>query len=190
MDTKLDAQPQSPKPKISLWLVARKFFVIGALSFGGSVIANIRDLVVNQQEWINDEEFMIVMSISQATPGLNAVNSTILIMDKVRGGWAAFIAVAALLAPGGLCVFLIGLFYGLNADHPFANHVLGGMIAASAAIMGFVSWKLSQKSLVNWKAILLTGVTFTLMAVVKIPLLYVLAISLSLGLWLFRPKKI
>lgn len=189
MDTTLEPQPLPPKSKISLWRVAYKFLIIGALSFGGSVIANIRDLVVNQEQWIDDEEFMIVMSISQATPGLNAVNSTILIMDKVGGGLAALVAVLGLLAPGGLCVFLIGMFYGLNADHPFANHVLGGMIAASAAIMIFVSWKLSQKSLVNGKAIFLTAMTFVLMAVIKIPLLFVLFLSLSLGLWLFRPTK-
>ena len=176
----------TPEP-ITLVSLAYKFFLIGALSFGGTVIANIRDLVVEKEKWMDDQGFLLMMSISQALPGLNAVNSTILIGDRLRGGPGAFVAALGLLLPGAFCVLLLGLLYGAHSDHPLANIILGGIAAGTAALMVFVTYKVGRPSFTNLKKLSLIALTFALMSVVKLPLLVVMVLMLPLTIFVYRP---
>ncbi len=177
-------------PGIRLYALAYKFLLIGALSFGGSVIANIRDLVVAREKWLDDDYFLLVMSISEALPGLNSVNSTLLIGDRLAGLGGAIVATIALLLPGTLFVFGLGFAYGMNSDHPLANVILGGVAAGTAALMLYVTWKVGKKTFKQRKSLTIIVLTFVLMSMVKLPLVLVILVVLTLGLYVNRPSSV
>ena len=181
------AKNSSDLPKISLHQIFWQFFVVGAVSFGGGIVAYLKELLVTRYRWVDNDEFIVMLSISQTMPGLNAVNIAILMGDRLRGALGAWMATLGLLLPGAIIVLSIGLLYGLNSNHPMANHVLGGVAAAAAALLATVTWNLGERTFKKRKSLALLILTFILMSIVKWPLYLVLAIVLPLALYIFRP---
>jgi chromate transporter len=50
------------------------FARIGAASFGGGLVAYLRDALVDEKKWMDEEEFLAALEIGQTLPGLNSVN--------------------------------------------------------------------------------------------------------------------
>ena len=175
--------------QISLHQIFWQFFVVGAISFGGGIVAYLKELLVTRYRWVDSDEFIVMLSISQTMPGLNSVNIAILMGDRLRGALGAWAATIGLLLPGGVIVLTIGLLYGINSDHPMANHVLGGVAAAAAALLATVTWNLGERTLKKRKSLALLVLTFVLMSVVKWPLYLVMGIVLPLALFIYRPTQ-
>jgi hypothetical protein len=62
---------------VSIGQIFLEFLIIGATSFGG-VVPYLRGSLVTKRQWIDDREFVEMLSISQSLPGLNATNMAIL----------------------------------------------------------------------------------------------------------------
>ena len=57
------------------------------MSFGGGAVAYLREYIVREQGWLDDEGFLSAMEISETVPGLIAVNMSVIVGDNlVRGG--------------------------------------------------------------------------------------------------------
>jgi len=176
-------------PQISLRQIFWQFFVVGAISFGGGITAYLKELLVTRCRWVDSDEFIVMLSISQTMPGLNSVNIAILMGDRLRGALGAWAAAIGMLLPGGVIVLTIGLLYGINSDHPMANHVLGSIAAAAAALLATVTWNLGERTFKKRKSLALLVLTFVLMSIVKWPLYLVLGIVLPLALFIYRPTQ-
>ena len=183
------AKNSAPGQKIALHQIFWKFLIVGAISFGGGIVAYLKELLVTRDRWADNDEFIVMLSISQTMPGLNSVNIAILMGDRLRGSIGAWVAATGLLLPGAAIVLVIGLLYGTHADHPAANHVLGGVAAAAAALLTTVTWNLGKRSFMKRNALALLVLTFVLMSIVKWPLYIVLAIVLPLALFIYRPPR-
>lgn len=70
-----------------LQALVKVFFTIGLFGFGGgySIIALIRHLVVVEEKWLTDFQFIDVLAISQVTPGPIAINAATFIGYKMGG---------------------------------------------------------------------------------------------------------
>lgn len=183
------AKNSARNPKIALHQIFWQFLVVGAISFGGGIVAYLKDLLVTRYRWVNSDEFIVMLSISQTMPGLNSVNIAILMGDRLRGAIGAWVAALGLLLPGGLIVLTIGLVYGINSKHPMANHILGGVAAAAAALLSTVTWNLGERTFKKRKSLALLVLTFVLMSIVKLPLYLVLGTVLPLALFIYRPTQ-
>lgn len=176
-------------PRIGLRQIFWQFLIVGAISFGGGIVAYLKALLVNRYKWVSNDEFIVMLSISQTIPGLNSVNIAILMGDRLRGALGAWVAALGLLLPGALTVLAIGFLYAANRDHPLANHVLGGVAAAATALLTSVTWNLGERAFKKRKSLALLVLTFVLMSIVKWPLYLVLGITLPLALFIYRPTQ-
>ena len=63
------------------------FFKIGLFTFGGgyAMIANVREVVVEKNKWLTEEEFLQVIAIAESTPGPIAINMATYVGYKKRG---------------------------------------------------------------------------------------------------------
>ena len=184
------AKSNQATSKISLVQIFWQFFIVGAISFGGGIIAYLKELLVTRYKWVDNDEFLVMLSISQTMPGLNSVNIAILMGDRLRGALGAWVATIGMLLPGGCIILGIGMIYGINSDHPMANHVLGGIAAAAAALLATVTWDMGTRIFKKRKSLALLVLTFVLMSVVKWPLYLVLGVVLPLALYIYRPTQL
>jgi chromate transporter len=136
----------SSAPSASVWDVFLQFLIIGATSFGG-VVPYLRDRLVVKAKWINDKEFVEMLSISQSLPGLNATNMAVLVGEKLKGAWGAAAGVIGMCLPGAILMYGVGISYRLHGDHPWSTAALKGVAAAAVGLILATVVGLSEKSL-------------------------------------------
>jgi len=173
----------------TLWALFIEFLVIGAVSFGGGIIAYERILLIDKRKWLTPDEFMATLAISQTMPGLNSVNMALLAGDKLRGIAGAVAATLGLILPGAAFVLIVGIIYSEGADHPLANLLLAGVAAAATGLLASITFKIGANHFRYLKSVLIIIATFVLMSVVKLSLIWVLVVMAPVALYLYRPKS-
>ena len=133
-------------PAVSIWEIFLEFLIIGATSFGG-VVPYLRGSLVTKRQWIDDKEFVEMLSISQSLPGLNATNMAVLVGEKLRGVMGSIAGIIGICLPGGLLMFAVGIFYHHHGDHTFITAALKGVAAAAVGLILSTVVSLSQKAL-------------------------------------------
>jgi chromate transporter len=125
-----------------------EFLTIGATSFGG-VVPYLRAALVSKRQWLNDKEFVEMLSISQSLPGLNATNMAILVGEKLRGLAGSIAAIIGICLPGAVIMYIVGIIYRLHGDHNWTTALLKGVAAASVGLVLYTVVNLSKKALSN-----------------------------------------
>lgn len=136
----------TPVASASIWEIFLQFLIIGATSFGG-VVPYLRDRLVTKSKWIDDKEFVEMLSISQSLPGLNATNMAVLVGEKLQGVMGAIAGLLGMCLPGGALMFAVGIFYHLHGDHPWSTAALKGVAAAAVGLILSTVVSLSKKAL-------------------------------------------
>ena len=132
--------------EVSIAQIFLEFLIIGATSFGG-VVPYLRSSLVSKQHWIDDKEFVEMLSISQSLPGLNATNMAILVGEKLRGALGSLAAILGVCLPGAVLMAIVGIFYRHHGDHVWVTAALKGVAAAAVGLILSTVVQLSKKSL-------------------------------------------
>jgi chromate transporter len=130
----------------SIGRIFLEFLIIGATSFGG-VVPYLRGSLVSKCHWVDDKEFVEMLSISQSLPGLNATNMAILVGDKLRGALGSIAAIIGICLPGAVLMYCVGIFYRIHGDHIWVTAALKGVAAAAVGLILATVVGLSKKSL-------------------------------------------
>lgn len=145
-------------PEVGALALFREFLVIGATSFG-STVPYLRAGLVERRGWLADREFVELLSISQAMPGLNATNMAVLVGQRFAGIPGAIAAIIGVCLPGAVLMFAIGIVYRSHGDHAWATAALKGVAAASVGLTLNTALGLSKRSLAgrfDWVFIAIT----------------------------------
>src|SRR3974390_3229046 len=134
------------RAKVTVFDVFLQFLIIGATSFGG-VVPYLREGLITKNHWVDDKEFVELLSISQSLPGLNATNMAILLGDRLKGWMGAVAGVVGVCLPGALIMLAAGMFYRLHGDHPYVTYMLKGVAAAAAGLLLATVIQLGKKTL-------------------------------------------
>jgi chromate transporter len=149
-DTKLvlprEADNGVAQAGVSIGQIFLEFLIIGATSFGG-VVPYLRGSLVIKRRWIDDKEFVEMLSISQSLPGLNATNMAILVGEKLRGALGSVAAIMGICLPGAVIMYVVGIFYRSHGDHVWVTAALKGVAAAAVGMVLSTVVGLSKKSL-------------------------------------------
>jgi chromate transporter len=134
------------KADVSLLEICAQFLKIGATSFGG-VVPYLRAALVDDRHWLDDKDFVEMLSISQSLPGLNATNMAILVGEKLRGAIGSIAAIVGMCLPGAALMYAVGVFYHQHGDHVWITAALKGVAAAAVGLILSTVVQLSKKSL-------------------------------------------
>jgi chromate transporter len=179
----------APREQASLLDVFTTFLIIGATSVGGGVVAYLRRALVGKKKWMDDVQFLELMSISNTLPGLNATNMSILAGDRVRGAVGAAAAVIGMCLPGFVFMTIVGFTYGLNGDRPLVTAMLRGVAAAAVGLVAATWFQIGKKSVKGFY-----DAFFILAAVLgvnhfKLSVPVVLLAVSALAIFTYRPQK-
>jgi chromate transporter len=139
----LDSTPA----QVNLVSIFLEFLLVGATSFGGGVVAYLRSSLVSKCNWIDDKQFVELLSISQTLPGLNATNMAILVGDRLRGWRGSLAAICGVCLPGAVLMTIVGMVYHQGGDRPLVNAALKGVAAAAVGLILSTVVQLGKKSL-------------------------------------------
>lgn len=90
---------------------------------------------VDQLKWIEEEEMLNLVAISQSSPGAIAVNASILVGYRMAGIPGAMITVFGTVLPPLIIITIISFFYTEFKENRAINALLKGMQAGVAAVI-------------------------------------------------------
>ena len=178
-----------PAPRhAGLGAIFRVFLLAGAISFGGGVIAYLREYIVSQQQWLDDDEFLDALELSETLPGLNSVNMSVIVGDRLRGAIGATIAAAGLIIPGTIVVMTLGVLWNEQRHNADVNAFLIGVAAAAVGLLSTVTLQLGYKQFARIPDLLFIVATFAAVSLLKWSLVSVLLTIGPLAIWYYRPR--
>ena len=162
-----------------------------ALQGFGGVLAIVQRELVEDRQWLTREEFIEDWAVAQILPGPNVVNLSLMIGDRYFGLRGALAALAGMLTfPMLIVLALAALFAGVS-DNSAMQGALRGMGAVAAGLIAATGLKLAgalqKNAMGNLACWLLAALTFVAVALLRVPLVWVLLSigSLACG-WAYR----
>ncbi len=152
---------QISKVQYSNWFTLFKtFFKIGIFTIGGgyAMIPLIEAEVVDKYKWVNHEDFLDLIAISQTCPGVFAINISTFIGYKLRKIPGAVCTTIGASLPSFLIILLIAIFFHSFMNVPWIAAMFNGIRPAVVALIAVPTFNLAKSahiSLVNcWIPIL------------------------------------
>lgn len=107
--------------------------------------------VVDRRKWLTREEFMDNLSLSQAMPGVFAVNMATIIGRRLGGFRGVLCAVLGnVLMPIGL-ILLLAIFFRFFRDNVIVEHVFMGLRPAVVALIAAPVFRMAKSVKVTWR---------------------------------------
>ena len=106
--------------------------------------------VVDRKGWIDEEQFLNMIALAQAAPGLIAVNSAIFIGWRV-GGWRGVCgAVLGAVLPSFLIILAIAMVFSEWKELPAVEAAFKGIRPAVVALIAAPLVKLAKSAKIGW----------------------------------------
>lgn len=149
-----------------------------ALQGFGGVLAIVQRELVDKKKWLTREQFIEDWAVAQVLPGPNVVNLCLMIGDRYFGVRGGLVALAGMLTFPLLIVLVLAWLVTGNADSAQLQGVLRGMGAVAAGMIAATGLKLwpalKTNALTAPVCIVLATITFIAIAVLRMPLIWVL----------------
>ena len=129
------------------------FFKIGTFTIGGgyAMIPLMEKELVDRRQWLSREEFMDMMALSQAMPGIFAGNMATSLGYKLRGVAGAVAAIAGtILVPIGI-ILLLAIFFQQFQDNRVVEAIFKGIRPAVVALIAAPVFKMAQTAKISWR---------------------------------------
>ena len=133
------------------------YLKIGTFTIGGGyvMLSMIEREIVDHKGWIDREEFMNMIALAQAAPGLIAVNSAIFIGWRI-GGWRGVIAtVLGAVLPSFLIILAIAMLFQDYKDYPAVEAVFKGIRPAVVALIAAPLCRMAKNAKITWTTALI-----------------------------------
>lgn len=113
------------------------FLKIGFFTFGGgyAMIVNIREVVVEKEKWLSENELLQVIAIAESTPGPIAINLATYVGYKKRGVLGSIAATLGVVVPSLAVIYIISLFLDAFMENKYVAYAFTGIKCAVAFLI-------------------------------------------------------
>jgi len=146
--------PVSEMPEgATLWQVFAVFFRIGLFTIGGgyAMIPLIEREVVQKRRWLNLDDFVELLALAQASPGILAMNMAVFVGYRTRSMKGALVASLGAVLPSFLIILWIALFFSRFEDNKVVIKIFKGMRPAVVALIAVPIIRMVKSVGLTWK---------------------------------------
>ena len=157
------------------------FMKIGGFTLGGgaAMIPLMEQQVVTRHQWLSHSEFMDIMAVSQATPGVFAVNMASHIGYKVGGIRSGIIASLGVVFPSLIIILLIAIIFSRFRDNRWVEAAFMGIRPAVVALLAVPVFKMGKTARVTWSNVWIPIVSTALIVYGVTPALIILVAGIA-----------
>ena len=132
------------------------FFKIGLFTIGGgyAMLPIIQKEVAETKGWMDDEEFLDAISLTNSLPGPLAINAATFVgyrVCKVKGALAAVLGAAS---PSVIIILAVAMVFSNLTEYPVVQHIFDGIRPAVVALILYAVIKLAKSAKIteyfNW----------------------------------------
>lgn len=158
---------------------------ISAFTFGGGfvIVTFMKKKFVDKLHYIDEDEMLDYIALSQSSPGAIAVNCAILVGWKAAGLAGMLTAALGTVIPPVVIISVISYFYTVFKDNLYVSLMLKGMQAGVAAVIADVVWDMCAKLAKKKKPALfvIMAAAFAAVFLFNVNVMIIIAAALGLG---------
>lgn len=129
------------------------FFKIGTFTIGGgyAMIPLMEKELVDRRQWMSHEEFLDLMAVSQALPGIFAVNMATAVGYRRFKLGGAVMAVLGNVSVPILIILGIAVFFRHFSDNRIVESIFKGMRPAVVALIAAPVFTMAKSARISWR---------------------------------------
>jgi chromate transporter len=178
------AAAEPPVPTLSELFLG--FLAIALTGFGG-VLPWARIELVEKRRWLSGEQFAGDLALAQFLPGPNIMNLSILVGARFHGPLGAIVCAVGLVGAPVVLMIVCGALYSRYSDVAWLRGSLAGLGAAAAGLLISLAAKLAIPLLHGRRipSLVVALITFVAVALVRVPLYWVVALLAPVSIAFF-----
>ncbi len=120
-----------------LWQLFATMFSLSSCTFGGGfvIVSLMKKKVVEERQWLEEDEMLDITAIAQSSPGPIPVNASVILGYRLQGIVGSLVAVGGTILPPMILLSLIAVFYDWFRQNDVVNTALTVMRAGVAAVI-------------------------------------------------------
>ena len=180
-----------PTPEGKLGSLGLVFSKVSLTLFGGGyvMVPILKNLVVEQLQWLTTQQFVDAIALGQLTPGPILISAAF-VGYKLQGFWGALIATAAIFFPSALLTVFMSQYYQGFKDNPRVKAAFTGIRPAVVGMIASAALLIGNSVSYEWWSVLIGIVGLLLLVKYRINAIYLILASLVLGLLIFTFKTL
>ena len=147
------------------------------------MIAAIKSELVARR-WLNDEDFVDIITLAQTAPGLFAVNISILTGYRLRGTKGSVVATIASCLPPFLIILLVAIFFTSFKDNPYVIKAFKGIRPVVVALIGVPMLDMLKATKMRWWSWVIVLSSMTLVCFLEVSPIYILICIIVLAIFI------
>ena len=134
-----------------LWDLYITYAKIGIMTFGGgmTMLPILQREVVDNKDWVTEEELMDYYAIAQCTPGIIAVNTATFIGHKRKGMLGGLLATLGVVTPSLVIITLLAEIISQFAHLPAVKNAFAGIQVCLCVLIFNAVMKLMKKAVID-----------------------------------------
>lgn len=169
------------------------FLKIGLFTIGGGyvMIPMIEREVVERNAWISRQDFLDLLAISQAAPGVFAVNISIFIGYRMKRVAGSIASAFGTVLPSVAIILVIALFFHRFKETELIENIFKGIRPAVVALILTPTLRLAGTAGINWRTIwvpVLTAIAIWALGVSPV-IIIAATIAGAAAYYLFKEKQ-
>lgn len=164
----------------------RVFFKIGLFTLGGgyAMIPIVEEEVVDRHKWIDRDDFLDLIAVSQSCPGALAINISVFVGYRLRKLRGALCTVLGAALPSFVIILLIAMFFHQFQDNAIVASIFRGVRPAVVALIAAPTFSLAKSAHISAVNCWIPIVSALLIWVMNVNPIYVL-VAAALGGYLY-----
>jgi len=128
------------------------FMKIGGFTLGGgpAMVPMMEKEVVDKHQWLSKEEFLDIYAVSQATPGIFAVDMASHIGYKLGGIRSGIWASLGVVAPSIVIILGIAILFSQFKDNIWVEAFFKGVRPAVVALLAIPIFSMAKSAKITW----------------------------------------
>lgn len=144
------------------------------------MISIIEKEIVDKHHWLERDEFLDLLAIAQAMPGILAVNISVVVGDRLRGMKGSIMAALGTIMPSFLIILAIAIFLTpeIIKNNEIVSSIFKGIRPAVVALIIAPVLSSAKSAGITWKTVVIpVGVALLIFSgwpVVSNPIIYII----------------
>lgn len=173
-----------------LFEIFATFFKIGLFTFGGgfAMIPLIEEEIINKKKWIDKDQFMDIIVLSQSLPGPFAVNASIFVGYKIAGVLGGLLSFLGAILPSFSIILVVAAYFMKFRNNYYVNLAFKGISAAVPMLVLVAVISLSKAIDKNLRNLIIIIISLFVLLYFNINPIYVIIASAVYGAIFLRKK--
>lgn len=167
------------------------FSKIGAFTLGGgfAMVPLMENEIVDKKNWLTKDEFLDIITVAQASPGIFAVDMASHVGYKLKGKLGGVVGALGVICPSVIIILLIAMFFQQFKSIAWVEKIFMGIRPAVVALIAAPVFSMAKAAKLNLRNLWIPVLSAVLIKFFGVSPTYIILIAGLAGYFYGRYKN-